>query len=516
MSYIDIVFEDRVYMSCTNGMYSGILECSLIANLLDADGVYRRMRTASLWDAATFSRIPWHTRGGGYEALRGPCDWMISRGLMNPLPDGANCDFALTNDWLNTLDGWMYAGYDPTSEPSYASAPRAPQDMVWGTPFVSTKPPADLVVRLSRGIFDQTGIFRGVGTSSVRLQSVDDTIKAWPLDNKQATVIAFDNMGAVLGTSMPESTVTTSSRTPNQVTAALVAQGCFLSAQDSTLCRIMITDGFFFPALAELATMRDLFDEDFTDRVVILGQRYYVSKQQVPVRGSTGLAWYVILFVPNWDLHNTRVQLTREHHDQGYDYYGEVVNKAACVEGLALGGQTLVSTELFDYISSSLFEQCCTRLVGTKALKGIVGVCEIYSVLPKSLATRDLELQKLEASKISGSVEQLIPAPRKQGSHKLLIMNSFKQGKEGKVSPLALTSSSLGNINGGVGVGEAQQQQGSRNRQFQCDEVTRFKGSSKQLSMDSIPKFDRLPSNGSTFSHLSQMSSPRGVATPMR
>jgi len=65
----------------------------------------------------------------------------------------------------------------------------------------------------------------------------------------------------------------------------------------------MITDGFFFPALAELATMRDLFDEDFTDRVVILGQRYYVSKQQVPVRGSTGLAWYVILFVPNWDLH---------------------------------------------------------------------------------------------------------------------------------------------------------------------------------------------------------------------
>mmetsp|Transcript_54913 Transcript_54913/g.134345 ORF Transcript_54913/g.134345 Transcript_54913/m.134345 type:complete len:96 (+) Transcript_54913:1833-2120(+) len=95
-------------------------------------------------------------------------------------------------------------------------------------------------------------------------------------------------------------------------------------------------------------------------------------------------------------------------------------------------------------------------------------------------------------------------------------MNSFKQGKEGKVSPLALTSSSLGNINGGVGVGEAQQQQGSRNRQFQCDEVTRFKGSSKQLSMDSIPKFDRLPSNGSTFSHLSQMSSPRGVATPMR
>lgn len=73
---------------------------------------------------------------------------------------------------------------------------------------------------------------------------------------------------------------------------------------------------------------------------------------------------------------------------QGYDYYGDVVNKAARIEAKALGGQTLASAEIVMSLLEDSRNQCVIRLIGSVKLKGINGENEIYSILPKGLELR--------------------------------------------------------------------------------------------------------------------------------
>jgi len=77
---------------------------------------------------------------------------------------------------------------------------------------------------------------------------------------------------------------------------------------------------------------------------------------------------------------------------KGYDYYGEVVNTAARVEGVAYGGQTLVTKTVYDELSPKVREQCSTMNVGGVTLKGIEGKVHVYQLLPTHLDDRDFKI----------------------------------------------------------------------------------------------------------------------------
>jgi len=77
---------------------------------------------------------------------------------------------------------------------------------------------------------------------------------------------------------------------------------------------------------------------------------------------------------------------------KGYDYYGEVVNTAARVEGVAYGGQTLVTETVYDELSPKVREQCSTMNVGGVTLKGIEGKVHVYQLLPTHLDDREFKI----------------------------------------------------------------------------------------------------------------------------
>jgi len=74
---------------------------------------------------------------------------------------------------------------------------------------------------------------------------------------------------------------------------------------------------------------------------------------------------------------------------KGYDYYGEAVNKAAKIEAIAIGGQTLASEEVVDSLPENVLPRIHARLVGCVRLKGFAQEHEIFSLLPNEMAARD-------------------------------------------------------------------------------------------------------------------------------
>jgi class 3 adenylate cyclase len=81
------------------------------------------------------------------------------------------------------------------------------------------------------------------------------------------------------------------------------------------------------------------------------------------------------------------------------DYFGPMVNRTARIGSMALGGQTLVSSSLFDNISSEDFirHDCITRQMGEYVLKGISTPESLVEIQANVLAAR--KLPKVDTAK---------------------------------------------------------------------------------------------------------------------
>ena len=75
---------------------------------------------------------------------------------------------------------------------------------------------------------------------------------------------------------------------------------------------------------------------------------------------------------------------------QRMDYFGLMVNRAARIAHAALGGQILISREVFDGISWDEIDGVVTDL-GPRPLRDLHEVTHLYQVLPKGLAHRTFE-----------------------------------------------------------------------------------------------------------------------------
>jgi len=62
------------------------------------------------------------------------------------------------------------------------------------------------------------------------------------------------------------------------------------------------------------------------------------------------------------------------------------------VEGVAYGGQTLVTKTVYDELSPEVREQCSTVNVGGVSLKGIAEKVHVYQVLPTHLEDRAFKM----------------------------------------------------------------------------------------------------------------------------
>jgi class 3 adenylate cyclase len=76
---------------------------------------------------------------------------------------------------------------------------------------------------------------------------------------------------------------------------------------------------------------------------------------------------------------------------KGYDYYGNMVNKAARIEGLAHGGQVVVSAAFKDALKDE-HPQVTFEKLGDHELRGCPGVVCLWQVTPKQLASRQFPL----------------------------------------------------------------------------------------------------------------------------
>jgi len=61
---------------------------------------------------------------------------------------------------------------------------------------------------------------------------------------------------------------------------------------------------------------------------------------------------------------------------------------AARIEALGFGGQTLISSDVFEGLSDYVKEQCLITTVGGFELKGVSGEVQIYQCMPKELKGR--------------------------------------------------------------------------------------------------------------------------------
>jgi len=70
---------------------------------------------------------------------------------------------------------------------------------------------------------------------------------------------------------------------------------------------------------------------------------------------------------------------------KGFDYYGDIPNIASRVEGIAYGGQTLITKNVYAELSPNVCSECNWVDVGKVSLKGVTEGVHVYQVLPKDL-----------------------------------------------------------------------------------------------------------------------------------
>jgi len=83
-----------------------------------------------------------------------------------------------------------------------------------------------------------------------------------------------------------------------------------------------------------------------------------------------------------------QVQVKYDNVTKGYDYYGPATNAAARIEALGFGGQTLISSDIFENLSKQVRDECLFSQVGALELKGVSHEVFIHQCLPKQLKGR--------------------------------------------------------------------------------------------------------------------------------
>ena len=89
-------------------------------------------------------------------------------------------------------------------------------------------------------------------------------------------------------------------------------------------------------------------------------------------------------------VHTGEPDAQRDPVTKRIDYFGTMVNRSARVEGLASGGQVLLSSDVYDAISGrlSLFGDPVVEDLGCFRPKGIDEDIQVFQLLPKSLGQR--------------------------------------------------------------------------------------------------------------------------------
>jgi class 3 adenylate cyclase len=87
---------------------------------------------------------------------------------------------------------------------------------------------------------------------------------------------------------------------------------------------------------------------------------------------------------------------------KGYDYYGTVVNTAARVEGVAHGGQIVVTQAVMDelLIEKNVLTQCDTAAFGPQPLRGLDTPIPLVQVLPTRFVDRSFPPLRLDVEKV--------------------------------------------------------------------------------------------------------------------
>jgi multiple sugar transport system substrate-binding protein len=82
------------------------------------------------------------------------------------------------------------------------------------------------------------------------------------------------------------------------------------------------------------------------------------------------------------------------HYDKvtkGFDYYGQVVNAAARIEHIGIGGQSLISSSIYSMLSDSMKAQCHLSELGLVKLRGVSEEIQLYRCLPVELKNRKFD-----------------------------------------------------------------------------------------------------------------------------
>jgi class 3 adenylate cyclase len=82
------------------------------------------------------------------------------------------------------------------------------------------------------------------------------------------------------------------------------------------------------------------------------------------------------------------------HYDKvtkGFDYYGQVVNAAARIEQIGIGGQSLISSSVYNLLSDSTKAQCHLSALGVVKLRGVSEEIPLYRCLPNQLKDRKFD-----------------------------------------------------------------------------------------------------------------------------
>jgi class 3 adenylate cyclase len=82
------------------------------------------------------------------------------------------------------------------------------------------------------------------------------------------------------------------------------------------------------------------------------------------------------------------------HYDKvtkGFDYYGQVVNAAARIEHIGIGGQSLISSSVYNMLSEDMKAQCHLSALGVVKLRGVSEEIHLYRCLPIELKDRKFD-----------------------------------------------------------------------------------------------------------------------------
>lgn len=88
---------------------------------------------------------------------------------------------------------------------------------------------------------------------------------------------------------------------------------------------------------------------------------------------------------------NSEIQVMYDHVTKGFDYYGQVVNAAARIEGIGFGGQTIISDQVYSQVSEEVKRKCAFLLIGAMELRGVTDEMTVYSCLPEELRGRKFQ-----------------------------------------------------------------------------------------------------------------------------